>query len=118
MNATPPNPQPTRSVHTADARYRLDLFDTGATVPGAYARPIPTYHLVLVRLADNRTIADTRRASRTARIVSRDAMLIEIDLAGDEVAAIDLHTSTCGLENYRGPTGPTLPLDRFASLLR
>ena len=117
MNATPPNPAPTRSIHTADGRFRVDLHDAGATVPGGSGRRIPTYHLVLVRLADNRTIADTRRTGHTARIASNDAMLLEVDLPGDRTIAIDLHTATCSPENYRGPIGPTEPLDRLAPLL-
>lgn len=115
----PPLPPPHRSIPTTDGLLRADLYSIGNSKPGDRSRVVPLYHLVLVRLRDGRTIADTRKTRHEAWLVTPDAMLMELSIPGDSERhiGIDLRNSTCGEENFRGPTEADVPLDQLATLL-
>lgn len=110
---------PNLSLPTPDSLHRLDLYLSPRTETSPRGQPIPLYHLVLIRLRDIRTLADTRTTRHEARIMSPDSLHLQLSIPGDpeRFITIDLRTSTCGEENFRGPTGPTLPLEQLATLL-
>ncbi len=119
MSKPPPLPPPDRSIPTSDGLLRADLYLSGHSEPGARNRVVPLYHLVLVRLRDGRVMADTRKTRHEVWLVTPDGMLMELSIPGDSERhiGINMRNSTCGEENFRGPTDADVPLDQLATIL-
>jgi len=106
------------ATHTSDGLYRADFHVIAQPKVQRIGNPAPPfYHLVLIRLADNRAIADTRKTGHEAWLPTPNAMRFDINspFAGDRHIAIDLTNSTCGEENFREPTGPLADLRTLLS---